>query len=90
MKLSELKSLIKEELRGILKENYRDSVENLDILINLLKRKKYADVLVILENAKDSLEFDDLDQALDESVETFLDSKGGSSIYKTQNIRPEY
>jgi hypothetical protein len=57
-----------------LNENYRDSKENLDILINLLNKNKVKDVISLIQSIQSKLEYNDLESAFDEAVEDFFDS----------------
>ena len=80
MKAIDLKKLIREEVRKVLNEAYRDPKSNLDFLIKLLERKKVTEALELLQAVKDGLESGNLEQAFDEAVENALDSGMGRAL----------
>jgi hypothetical protein len=92
MKISQLKSLIKESIKEVLKEkqistvsllneNYRNSEENLDVLIKLLNKRKIASAIELIQNVKDKLEDNNLENAFDEAVEEFSDTGNRGIFY---------
>jgi len=92
MKISQLKSLIKESIKEVLKEkqistvsllneNYRNSEENLDVLIKLLNKRKIASAIELIQNVKDKLEDNNLENAFDEAVEEFFDTGNRGIFY---------
>jgi len=83
MKTTELKKLIREEVKKALNENYRDPDENLDVLIGLLKKNKTKDALELVQAVRDGLDGNDLESAFDEAVEMWFDehSEGSRGFY---------
>jgi len=92
MKISQLKSLIKESIKEVLKEkqistvsllneNYRNSEENLDVLIKLLNKRKIASAIELIQNVKDNLEDNNLENAFDDAVEEFFDTGNRGIFY---------
>jgi hypothetical protein len=75
MKTNEFRKLIREEIKKVLNENYRDPGENLDYLIKLLQRKQVKQALELLNSVKEMLESNDLETAFDEAVENALDNE---------------
>jgi F0F1-type ATP synthase delta subunit len=88
MKISQLKSLIKESVKEVLNENYRDPEDNLDVLIKLLNKKKVASAIELIQSVQSKLEDNSLENAFDEAVEEFFDD--GSRGMFNNTMRPEY
>jgi hypothetical protein len=88
MKISQLKSLIKESVKEVLNENYRDPEDNLDVLIKLLNKKKVASAIELIQSVQSKLEDNRLENAFDEAVEEFFDDGGRGMFNNT--MRPEY
>ena len=97
MKITQLKSLIKESIKEVLKEkqistvsllneNYRNSEENLDVLIKLLNKRKIASAIELIQNVKDKLEDNNLENAFDEAVEEFSDTGNRGIFYDSSEI----
>jgi hypothetical protein len=79
MKSTEFRKLIREEVKKALNENYRDSDENLDVLIGLLKKNKTKDALELVQAVRDGLDGNDLESAFDEAVEMWFDEHSEGS-----------
>lgn len=76
-----MKSLIKESVKEVLNENYRDPNENLDELLKLLNKNKTKAAIMLIQSVQSKLEDNNLEAAFDQAVEELLDKGNRGYFY---------
>ncbi len=63
-----------------LTEGYRNSYENVEILLKILKNRQLDQAIEFLENVQDNLGYgDNLEDSFDDAAETFNDTYGSNN-----------